>query len=89
MKKSVLLPLFILLVIAGCAPKAVKLENRYIPGEILRYRIEASGKGAMILSGLPEEKEAMSIDMDIHLEMDSSQKVLAVDEEGTRFRTLL
>ena len=82
MKKSVLLPLFILLIVAGCAPKAVRLENRYIPGEILRYRMEASGKGAMTLSGLPGEKEATSIDMDIHLEMNSSQKVLAVDEEG-------
>ena len=83
MKKTVILFFVALLVIAGCTPKVVKLENRYIPGEILRYRMEASGKGAMTLSGLPEEKEAKSIDMDIYLEMDSSQKVLAVDEEGT------
>lgn len=83
MKKTVVLFFVALLVFAGCAPKAVRLENRYISGEILRYRMEASGKGAMTLSGLPEEKEATSRDMDIHLEMDSSQKVLAVDEEGT------
>ncbi len=83
MKKIIALFFVALLVVIGCAPKAVKLENKYIPGETLRYRIEASGKGAMTLSGLPEEKKAMSIDIDIHLEMDSSQKVLAVDEEGT------
>lgn len=83
MKKTIVLFFVALLVIAGWAPKAVKLENKYIPGETMRYRIEASGKGAMTLSGLPEEKEATSIDIDIHLEMDNSQKVLAVDEEGT------
>lgn len=66
----------------SCAKKTVVIENRYVKGEELRYRLLTKGSGTTSMSGLPGRPDKTEMPIGMEMELCYRTAVKDVDARG-------